>query len=238
VSLVSITSGGKPDSKASCLIGGLVGEGPTTQPYLWLDLNERCDQMQETQPYAGDRGQISARGREVLAKLIRPFGRLDWTGLTVLAATNVRAVPKEASKYGAVGGTKLFLAGRISAGGEAISSRASNLGIRPQLAASLWRALKLAPEQQDCSGVLGRWGAFPALALGAVALPDDAEARRHHCPARDSLWQLLAPLLQSKRLSSSRYLSRGSHYGHYDDNCASASQLAQVHGWVSKALSS
>jgi hypothetical protein len=118
VSLVSITSGGKPDSKASCLIGGLVGEGPTTQPYLWLDLNERCDQMQKTQPYAGDRGQISARGREVLAKLIRPFGRLDWTGLTVLAATNVRAVPKEASKYGAVGGTKLFLVGRISAGGK------------------------------------------------------------------------------------------------------------------------
>ena len=62
VSLVSITSGGKPDSKASCIIGGLVGEGPTTQPYLWLDLNERCDQMQETQPYTGDRGQTSARG--------------------------------------------------------------------------------------------------------------------------------------------------------------------------------
>jgi hypothetical protein len=95
------------------------------------------------------------------------------------------------------------------------------------------------PEQQDCIGVLGRWGAFPAppLALGPVALPDDAEARRHHCPARDSLWQLLAPLLQSKRLSSYRYLSHGSHYGHYDDNCASGSQLAQVHGWVSKALS-
>ena len=41
------------------------------------------------------------------------------------------------------------------------------------------------PEQQDCIGVLGRWGAFPAppLALGPVALPDDAEARRHHFPA-------------------------------------------------------
>jgi hypothetical protein len=96
------------------------------------------------------------------------------------------------------------------------------------------------PEQQDRSGVLGRWGAFPppSLALRAVALPMMLKRVDHHCPARDSLWRLLAPLLHSKRLSSSRYLSHGSHYGHYDDNCASGSQLAQVHVWVSKALSS
>jgi hypothetical protein len=42
------------------------------------------------------------------------------------------------------------------------------------------------PEQQDRSGVLGRWGAFPApsLALRAVALPDDAEASRPPLPSK------------------------------------------------------
>jgi hypothetical protein len=94
VSLVSITSGGKPDSKAPCIIGGIVGERPTTQPYLWLDLNERSDPMQDMQPYAGDRGQISARGGEYWRKCNKAVRESNWTGLTACAATSCQGCPE------------------------------------------------------------------------------------------------------------------------------------------------
>jgi hypothetical protein len=42
VSLVSITSGGKPDSKTPCIIGGIFLGVGAAQPYSWLDLSEHA----------------------------------------------------------------------------------------------------------------------------------------------------------------------------------------------------
>ena len=100
VSLVSITSDFPPRSKAATCLG----EGPTTQPYLWLDLNARSD------PNAGEpalRWEIRARpqpGARSIGESSQAVGarRLD-SILTEGPATRARAVPNGARGYGAVG---------------------------------------------------------------------------------------------------------------------------------------
>jgi hypothetical protein len=74
--------------------------------------------MQEMQPYAGDQGQSTGQGREVLATLIiKPFDRSHWTVVPAGAATNVWAVPKDARNIWRSQGTWPFTERCISAGG-------------------------------------------------------------------------------------------------------------------------
>lgn len=169
VSLVSITSGGKPDSKAPCIIGGIPGNGRATQPYSWLDLKEHAandlTQCSRSSLTLGDRAKYRSGGGEVLAKLIRPSARAEWAGLTTFAATTARAVQKDALNLWRSPGAMPFPARCISAG-EAKSSSCSSAPSCGLIGSSTLWPPALALSSNGGLGSFGKFGRNPGPASG------------------------------------------------------------------------
>jgi hypothetical protein len=180
VSLVSITSGGKPDSKLRALLAVYSWGWTATQPYSWLDLNEHA---------ANDLTQCSRSSLtlEIGANIGQGRGSIGEANKAVRETTMDRS--NDVCSHDGEGCPKRMLNLWRSRGSHAVCSTLQLSCVKRKVrravltpswppigARTLWPPALI----RASGGVLGGFGAIPApsVARGAVALSMNAEARR------------------------------------------------------------